>query len=270
MQQHHDFPNTARMVVDAREHCLISALDALGVPHTVSAMPVGDIQIVSASGQSALLFERKTIQDLASSLKDGRLYEQLQRRRAWASEDAIDDETASHPRVLRRRRFVILEGPDVSIIFGQVAEEISGISSNALRTIIVDLATMRDEPFLITTSPSSTAEMLGDILNRFRDDESEDSRLYRPIAQTSSIKLQRRANLDDKSTILCMHLSAVPGISFEKARQVSEQLNVGSIREFIAHVLEDPNANGGSKSKLLSVSGVGKTLALRIHRLFGY
>lgn len=265
------------LVIDIREHELIKCLQSQNVTFTVSTMPVGDILITSASRKSMLLFERKTLSDLVASLKDGRLYEQLQRRRAWSlnSDDSNDNNQEISSLHQHRRRFVILEGIEAPNVFSGSNElgDIDGISLKTIQSILLDLVTLRDESILITTSPNSTAILISRLLSRFSENQNleiQSDMPYKPATQTSSIKLQRRANLDECTTILCMHLSAIPGVSFAKARQIATHLKVNSIREFIKVVLEDPDSCDGKQSKLLLVAGIGKTLAIRIHRLFGY
>ena len=67
-------------VVDSRERELIKLL-----PETIKIEPlhIGDIQF-QKSGQNVLLLERKTMADLASSIKDGRYHEQKARLMASA------------------------------------------------------------------------------------------------------------------------------------------------------------------------------------------
>ena len=64
------------LIVDCREKKLISLLEGKNVPHTVEALPLGDICIKDKDGCLVALFERKTIQDLLSSISDGRYDEQ--------------------------------------------------------------------------------------------------------------------------------------------------------------------------------------------------
>lgn len=70
--------------VDNREHTIIPALTTAcknidGVSIQIDNMPLGDAGIYDAQGNELVLFERKSISDLAASIKDGRYSEQSMR-----------------------------------------------------------------------------------------------------------------------------------------------------------------------------------------------
>ena len=85
----------ADIVLDCRERALIDAfrrvqqeglVDASVIhPPTVAQLPLGDIMVKDAT--TVILVERKTHEDLMSSLFDGRLEEQVARLEEWASEE---------------------------------------------------------------------------------------------------------------------------------------------------------------------------------------
>lgn len=70
--------------VDNRERTIIPALTTLcsaidGVEIKTENMPIGDAGIYSDNGEELVLFERKSLTDLAASIKDGRYSEQSMR-----------------------------------------------------------------------------------------------------------------------------------------------------------------------------------------------
>lgn len=70
--------------VDNRERTIIPALTTAcgqinGVSITTENMPLGDAGIYTDDGQELILFERKSLNDLAASIKDGRYAEQSMR-----------------------------------------------------------------------------------------------------------------------------------------------------------------------------------------------
>jgi len=73
--------SSLRIVVDCREDALLNRMNAIDGLHIESkSLPIADIAFVdSASGQELVLFERKTLQDLLASIKDGRYEEQSHR-----------------------------------------------------------------------------------------------------------------------------------------------------------------------------------------------
>ena len=66
---------TARFIVDDRERDLLRAFSDLGVETTTRRLPLGDVLLP----RSGAVVERKTLEDLAASIKDGRWREQRTR-----------------------------------------------------------------------------------------------------------------------------------------------------------------------------------------------
>ena len=73
-----------QVTIDYREKGLARLLQDSGVPHQVSALPVGDVLCRYDSGASWIA-ERKRADDFAASIKDGRWKEQASRLFASAS-----------------------------------------------------------------------------------------------------------------------------------------------------------------------------------------
>lgn len=69
---------TMRVYIDNRERSLLEILPSLEVPHSSKPLDIGDIDILGPKGQRFLL-ERKTLPDLAASLRDGRFKSQKDR-----------------------------------------------------------------------------------------------------------------------------------------------------------------------------------------------
>ena len=68
---------TTTITIDVREHELIQLAGEKKIPIQTEQLPIGDILIRHAD--QTLVFERKTLADLAASIKDGRYSEQRQR-----------------------------------------------------------------------------------------------------------------------------------------------------------------------------------------------
>jgi ERCC4-type nuclease len=65
------------LVLDSRETALKAQLNTMGVPCTIQQLGVGDAVVRSSTdGSPRLVFERKTLSDLAASIRDGRYREQ--------------------------------------------------------------------------------------------------------------------------------------------------------------------------------------------------
>src|SRR3990167_2062424 len=71
---------TPHLVIDYRESSLIDLLKRHGVAHSTRNLDVGDIVIeMSDCSELLVVIERKTLNDLASSIRDGRYREQKAR-----------------------------------------------------------------------------------------------------------------------------------------------------------------------------------------------
>ena len=74
-----------RLIIDNREHDLIPicqnmiAADPNYVTIEVEALPIGDILVKTDEGKDVMIVERKSLQDLLASIKDGRYEEQSHR-----------------------------------------------------------------------------------------------------------------------------------------------------------------------------------------------
>lgn len=81
---------SVRILIDKRESALASIFTsdlAYTIEHVV--LDVGDIHIVHEDPSFVLVFERKTLSDLAASIKDGRYKEQKLRMNAYAPQHRI-------------------------------------------------------------------------------------------------------------------------------------------------------------------------------------
>lgn len=68
----------AEVVIDARERDVIAAATQLQLPFHVETLPLGDLEL-RLGNRPLVLLERKTADDLAQSIQDGRWREQKQR-----------------------------------------------------------------------------------------------------------------------------------------------------------------------------------------------
>jgi crossover junction endonuclease MUS81 len=78
--------------IDCREKALIALFNTYKIPITIQSLDIGDIQIVIRENNVdaiQMVFERKTINDLYSSIRDGRYHEQKSRLVSNLSRDRI-------------------------------------------------------------------------------------------------------------------------------------------------------------------------------------
>lgn len=81
------------IVVDSREASknkdIIEALRAKGLRLAVLELEAGDYYLLSSKPGSAVLVERKTVTDMANSIRDGRIWDQARRLKEAAERDNV-------------------------------------------------------------------------------------------------------------------------------------------------------------------------------------
>jgi ERCC4-type nuclease len=174
---------------DNRETRVIKELQLLDVPFSIKTMEVGDFEI-----ENRLIIERKTISDLASSIKDGR----------------YDDQKL---RLLSQPLKVVY------IFEGQLnftdSEDVQGVSHNALVSVLL-LSQLRDNIAVIKTRDlKETALAVRDLMDR--SDRWQECKVFR----TPLVKSKRSSNFNDQDVFRSM-LSQVPGLGPTKASIVAE------------------------------------------------
>ncbi|MDO8279351.1 MAG: ERCC4 domain-containing protein [Burkholderiaceae bacterium] len=121
-----------KFIVDSREHNsgIPSMLSAMGIEYQMAEMPAGDYQICDT------LVERKSVDDLAASILDGRLFGQMEAICALTSKPIL-------------------------LIEGNLANVVSQMHEDALPGAISALALYWDVSFVATPDKRGTARLLG-------------------------------------------------------------------------------------------------------------
>lgn len=143
--------SAVRLVIDNRERELVPLL--AGVPHTTENLELGDIVFSSADGTIITLFERKTWNDLAASIKDGRYHNQKKRL------------LESYP---VHKLGYIIEGPGDFSDTEDVL--VNGITKKTLLSCVYN-TTMRDGIRVMrTVSIGDTVALVTGLMSRLMDD----------------------------------------------------------------------------------------------------
>ena len=138
-----------RVIVDFREAALLSLL-----PDAESAsLPVGDV-LVLVDGAPALLLERKSLQDLAASIKDGRWRDQTRRlQEASEGRPGPSGASASASPPPRPRAGVVVEGG--------LDAGAGGLSASALSNALLSAAVRRGLLVFRSAGVEETAGVVG-------------------------------------------------------------------------------------------------------------
>ena len=243
-----------KLKVDNREH---KALEILQMPEAVTEqLSLGDFQIVNADGSEAFIIERKTIADLAASVKDGRYKEQKLRLK-------------EHKRISPCTQILyIIEGrlpvDEETVTYG--------LSSKAMYTFMYN-SMFRDGIHVINTqSLLHTCNVITGLFRRV----SSATLLVSTVATTSNmqdeyaealIKSRRKDNVNKNMSFL-IQLSSIPGISHSKAKVLAEGLQVASMYDLVT-LLKQSSTQDPVKT-LTAVNGIGKTIAHSVLEHIGF
>jgi ERCC4-type nuclease len=243
-----------RIFIDNREHSLISdsQLNNLISAECASVKPldVGDIQIL-CNDNIKVVIERKTIEDLISSIKDGRYKEQKLRLLQTREETGC---------VLV---YIIEKSPRINAHRGLFMDMSAGVVGAIINTCI------RDHIFVLQTqSVEDTASLIQGMFSRIQKDPStyfptiglnETHDLSKETHTDALIKTKRKGNIDEHTCFL-MQLSCVPGISMKKASALAEHFNTSTMGGLLSQL--KPGKDG--IKQLGNVDGIGKVLAKTI------
>lgn len=192
------------IIIDYREHELLKFCEEHHIVVQHENLLVGDIVIKTED--TTLVFERKTLADLAASIKDGRYHEQKQRL------------LSTFP---FHRITYLIEG---SISSMMNKETVFGMSSKALLTAVIS-AQYRDGFHVIEThNVAETMWYLVEIATResekivFASDSGEKRDDYVDILKVKTKKID---NITPEVCYL-MQLSQLPGISMNTAKEIAK------------------------------------------------
>lgn len=218
--------------VDYRERDLLGLL-----PEAVSAtLPVGDI-VIRSSGGIYLLFERKTLADLAASRKDQRFSEQKQRMLAAVGGNA------------KHVTYIVEGGSATHAGFG--GEQVYGLAPSIYLGMYIHTMYRDGIHVVFTKNVADTAAWIREVLGKcqahpeyFYAVNGGDSGGY--ALENTKVKVRRSANLTPENVYL-LQLSQFPGLSLKTAKAIAEKYPTW--RELIA---------GADQGLLGDIPGLGK------------
>ncbi len=195
------------LTIDVREHDLIKLCEEHKIDITKGNLEVGDALLHNPVTNDTLVFERKSVADLAASIKDGRFREQKQRLQATYPVDRIT---------------YIVEGFSFKKLSG--AKPVQGMPSSALISALISLSYRDGFHVIQTTNTLDTMYALKEIMTRM---ESHPDKIQRATEATNeesylaSLKVKTK-KIDNLTPDLCflLQLGQVPGISTTLAQDI--------------------------------------------------
>lgn len=228
-----------QIIVDYRESALIKCLEALKQPFKTENLLIGDIVITNDTFK--IIIERKTFQDLSSSIVDNRFREQRARLEEYKSS------TKEASRIM-----YIFEGP----------KNTRGVSQAVINGAILGLVLRTQFGIFYTKDTKHTAEICYIILKKLVKGDFYTTKVVAPLL------VKQKAKKDVISdNILAIQLSAINGVSYTTALRIQEKYPT------MKSLIDAFNDNGElvlNDIKLTSINGsstrkLGKVLSKRIH-----
>lgn len=219
-----------RYEIDNRETKLIELIN--DESFIVKPLDIGDIQITLEEHNKTFVFERKTISDLESSIKDGRWQEQKMRCIAsgfnifYIIESWSANVMKTNPMVTSAVINLLLTGP-IKVIFT------SNTNDTALFIKMIKERITKNPQKYVADQPDLCYE------------------------KCLSIKQKKKDNVTNKH-ILIQQLCAYPGISWKKASTIVEHFNIETFGELYEQLKKNPET-------LTDCKGIGKQLATSLH-----
>lgn len=219
---------------------------------TKENLEIGDVHL-RCNGETRIIIERKTINDLAQSVKDNRYKEQKARLLAFRKE---------HPGV---QIVYVLEG---YYMYDPVMMY-SGLGNNVIHGCIINTM-LRDDIFTaFTKNITDTCHFIGAVMKRFEKEpdvylrgnaiqvtntSEEQCRANYVNTLVHTVKTKKKENIDEYVCFI-MQLSCIPGISAKKAQDIIGHLDVSNMVDF-SRIVEARGAQA-----LVEIPGIGKILA---------
>ena len=180
-------------------------------------LDIGDI-VIKYNGVVKYIFERKTLRDLAESIKDNRYHEQKQRMKFSSSSDVKISYIFEY--------FINYDSlePDV---------QISNLRADVLLSAILN-TTLRDNyGIFLTRDTKETIYVLENIIYRMLKDPTKYFNKTDKIDNTYLLKRRKKDNIT-RENIFLLYLSQIPGVSKSIGTQLSKMYKTMS--EFILYL----------------------------------
>lgn len=226
---------------------------------------LGDFQFVDDSddGNVYMIIERKTVNDLAASIKDGRYMEQKMR-------------------LLSKRR----DDPSIKIAYiieGEYSFSPSftcaHVNNKSLSGVIIN-SNIRDNIIVWSTKNiSDTNDLIMNLHMRFtkdphkyfenkrnkRNDDENENELYASTVIANKLHSKKKDNFD-VNMCLQVQLSCIPGLSSKKAQRIIQELGIKSLYDLGCILMKETveNKERKGKSVLQGISGIGIKLETTI------
>lgn len=180
-------------------------------------LDIGDI-VIKYNGVIKYIFERKTLRDLAESIKDNRYHEQKQRMKFTSSDDVKISYIFEY--------FINYDSLEPDI-------QISNLRGDVVLSAILN-TTLRDNyGIFLTRDTRETIYVIENIIYRMIKDPTKYFNKTDKIDNTYLLKKRKKDNIT-RDNIFLLYLSQIPGVSKSIGTQLSKMYKTMS--EFILYL----------------------------------
>ena len=210
------------LILDCRERKLITYLQANEIQHSVESLVLGDICIKNNAGEMIALFERKTIQDLLSSISDGRYEEQSFRLLSCG--------------IPKNRIYYIIEGN----IENYVGKGSGLYSKSTVHGCLFSLTFTKGFSVICSNSLTHTGDIIMKFFKKIEGDPSivNKNESISPPSYIDSIKLTKTSNMSDEM-ITVMMLAQIPKVSKNAAETIMKNYGYSMVN-LVKALEQDP------------------------------
>lgn len=227
-------PSSVVLTIDVREHDLIALATEQGIPFQQTQLPIGDI-LIQLDTQT-LVFERKTMVDLAASIKDGRYSEQKQRLKS------------TYP---FHRVTYLIEGPTTSLRTQPITARLPS------KTLVSALISARyRDGFHIhhTVNLQDTLWYVTQVMQRMGEKTLLETECKEEYGASLKVKTAKKDNVTPELCYL-LQLSQLPGISMATATQIGQtyptmRVLLAAMTEKGVKAFKDIDGMGPKRAKL--------------------
>uniref|UniRef100_A0A6C0BS46 ERCC4 domain-containing protein n=1 Tax=viral metagenome TaxID=1070528 RepID=A0A6C0BS46_9ZZZZ len=207
-----------QIISDCRENSLLTQLHAqnefydLSLNITSKNLHLGDIIISDISENPIVIFERKTLYDLASSIKDGRFKEQ--------SERLINSNSLNNHNIC-----YLIEGS-----MNSYNEKKGRMEKRALWSALTDLNYFKGFSIFSTVDTRQTAEFILRYCDKLSREFKKGKLTYEQVTYSDTVKSVKKENIT-KENIHIIMLNQIPGISSKISKAIMD--HCGNLQKLI-------------------------------------
>tara|TARA_Y100000741_G_C18238739_1_gene552758 strand:+ start:137 stop:886 length:750 start_codon:yes stop_codon:yes gene_type:complete len=196
-----------KLEIDYREKALIKNLDDKNVSYEINNLEVGDVRFLDGSLNEVIIIERKTLKDLASSIKDSRYYEQSLRLEAHE---------------LHNHNIIYLIEGDMDYYTPPPIQ--NPITKDALYSSMFSILYFKGFSVIKTKNLNETAEIINRFYNKLIKEKKESyysGSVNKSDNYITAIKTAKKDNITIDNIDIIM-LSQIPGVSIVSATNIIE------------------------------------------------